>query len=392
MRPSPSSYNKQYTYDHRFTGALFIDEEFVKEDEKIIKASMRQTQNLLMQHSGIIGFDVFGEKPFKPENKKECLKFSDVQQKLVKVIQNNFIHTREKYHPRVETSFTVIAFPSPEIGPNFKEIFSEILEVNMLDPIKYQKIQQIMIDVLDQADFVHVKGKGKNKTNIKVKMQEIQDPSSQTIFENCGADINIPVGEVFTTPHLRGTNGILHVEESYLRDIKYDNIVFTFKDGYIDDYTCSNFKSEIDNKKMIEENLFFPNKTLPLGEFAIGTNTLAYVIANKYNILSQLPILIVEKMGPHFAIGDTCFSRQEDFKVFNPFNGKEMIARENEKTILRKEDINKAYTYCHTDITLPYQSIDFIAAITKSGDKIDIIKNGKFVLKGTEELNEPFGT
>ena len=240
MRPSPSSYNKQYTYDHRFTGALFIDEEFVKEDEKIIKASMRQTQNLLMQHSGIIGFDVFGEKPFKPENKKECLKFSDVQQKLVKVIQNNFIHTREKYHPRVETSFTVIAFPSPEIGPNFKEIFSEILEVNMLDPIKYQKIQQIMIDVLDQADFVHVKGKGKNKTNIKVKMQEIQDPSSQTIFENCGADINIPVGEVFTTPHLRGTNGILHVEESYLRDIKYDNIVFTFKDGYIDDYTCSN--------------------------------------------------------------------------------------------------------------------------------------------------------
>ena len=35
-----------------------------------------------------------------------------------------------------------------------------------------------------------------------------------------------------------------------------------------------------------------------MGEFAIGTNTTAYVMAKTYDILYQLPILIVEKMGP----------------------------------------------------------------------------------------------
>ena len=92
-------------------------------------------------------------------------------------------------------------------------------------------------------------------------------------------------------------------------------------------------------------------------------------------------------MGPHFAIGDTCFSWEEDFKVYNPIDNKEITARENERSILRKTDIQQAYTNCHTDITLPYEDLDFISAITKDGKKIDIIKDGRFVVPGTEELN-----
>jgi hypothetical protein len=95
-------------------------------------------------------------------------------------------------------------------------------------------------------------------------------------------------------------------------------------------------------------------------------------------------------MGPHFAIGDTCFSWAEDLPVYNILNKKEIIARDNEMSILRKEDINKAYTGVHTDITIPYEEIGFISVITKEGNKTDIIKNGRFVLEGTEELNKPF--
>ena len=40
-----------------------------------------------------------------------------------------------------------------------------------------------------------------------------------------------------------------------------------------------------------------------MGEFMIGTNTTAYVMAKTYDILYQLPILIVEKMGPSFCSG-----------------------------------------------------------------------------------------
>ena len=101
-----------------------------------------------------------------------------------------------------------------------------------------------------------------------------------------------------------------------------------------------------------------------------------------------MPILIAEKMGPHFAVGDTCYSWSEDIKVYNP-NGKEIIARDNSVSILRKEDVSKAYYHCHTDITIPYEELKRIYVITADGKEISLIENGEFVLPGTEILNEP---
>ena len=93
-------------------------------------------------------------------------------------------------------------------------------------------------------------------------------------------------------------------------------------------------------------------------------------------------------MVPHFAIGDTCYSWQEDTPVYNA-NGKEIIARDNEVSILRKEDPAKAYMGCHTDITIPYEELEHIDVIRADGSRIRIIEDGKFVLLGTEELNKP---
>ena len=125
-----------------------------------------------------------------------------------------------------------------------------------------------------------------------------------------------------------------------------------------------------------------------MGEFAIGTNTTAYRMAKKYDIHEKLPILIAEKMGPHFAVGDTCYSWAEDTKVYNP-DGKEIIARDNEISLLRKEDPGKAYFGCHTDITIPYDELGSIRVIKENGEEIELIRDGKFVLDGTEELNKP---
>ena len=52
-------------------------------------------------------------------------------------------------------------------------------------------------------------------------------------------------------------------------------------------------------------------------------------VAAKYGIGDKLPILIAEKMGPHFAVGDTCYSHEEDLATYNP-DGKRLIAKENE--------------------------------------------------------------
>ena len=75
--------------------------------------------------------------------------------------------------------------------------------------------------------------------------------------------------------------------------------------------------------------------------------------------------------------------------MFNP-DGKEIIARDNSISILRKEDMAKAYFNCHTDITIPYEELGCITAVSKDGTATDIIREGKFVVPGTEELNIPF--
>ncbi|MEA2104891.1 MAG: aminopeptidase [Candidatus Cloacimonadota bacterium] len=384
-----TSPNRQYVYDHRFDSALYFDEDFVKRMLALQEEIMEDCSDLLVKYSGPIYFDKFGEKPFKPIQKKTCLKLSGEQQKLNQSYSISMNKLSQKYMPRTETSFSIIGFPVPDIGEQFEAIFEDTLALNMIDTDHHEQIQQYIVDELDKADFVHVKGKNENETDIMVKMQKLADPAKHTNFVNCGADVNIPVGEVFTSPTLEATNGVLHVKETYLNGMRYENLKINFEDGYVKEYTCTNFKDEKDNKNYIQENILFPHETLPMGEFAIGTNTQAHIMAKKYDILPIMPILIVEKMGPHFAIGDTCFSWEEDFEVFNPIDGKEITARENERSAMRKTDIQKAYTNCHTDITLPYEELDFITGITKDGKKIAIIKDGRFVVPGTEEFNIP---
>ena len=151
---------------------------------------------------------------------------------------------------------------------------------------------------------------------------------------------------------------------------------------------CTNFADEEECRKYVRDNILSNHASLPLGEFAIGTNTTAYAAAQKYQIADKLPILIAEKMGPHFAVGDTCYSWAEENKVYNP-DGKEIVAKDNSVSILRKEDPGKAYFQCHTDITIPYEELGSITVIREDGTEVDIIRNGRFVLPGTEILNEP---
>ena len=382
--------NKQFDYDHRFDFALYYDKAIAKLKEEKFTRCFERYKKELKGYSGIAVFEAFGEIPFNPESKNTTLKLSDEQSKVYQEASLSLRITQDKYIPSVETTFTIIAFPTPEIGDKFEEIFEDTMRINTLDSDKWERIQNNIIEALDKGEYIHVKGCNGNRTDIKVKMHNLENPEKETNFENCIATVNIPVGEVFTSPILKGTNGVLHVEEVFLDGLKYIDLELLFKDGYVAEYSCKNFKEEEKNKKFIEENLLFPHKTLPLGEFAIGTNTLAYVIAQKHDIVSILPILIVEKMGPHFAVGDTCYSYSEDNRVYNQFDGKEIVAKDNEKSILRKVDKNNAYTQCHTDITIPYDSIGAINAITKDGEVIEVIKEGRFILSGTEELNEPF--
>ena len=381
--------NPQFDYDHKDDQALYLDHEFVQRKLRVLQVAYEQVKTLAGEHAGPAVIETFGETPFSPVKNPKACALSPHQQKLQVSYDNESGQIVNRYIKGDERSFTIIAYPVAEIGPKFEEIFQETVKINTLDNEQYQKIQQSVIDALDQGVRVHIEGMNGNDTNLTVCLQELKNPEKETNFENCVADVNIPVGEVFTSPKLTGTNGILAVSKVFLRGLEYRNLHIRFQDGMIADYICSNFESQEDSKNFIKENLLYHHDTLPLGEFAIGTNTTAYVMAKKYNIGHLLPILIAEKTGPHFAVGDTCYSWSEDTATFNP-DGKEITAKDNEVSILRKEDLSKAYFGCHTDITIPYDELGAIWVETRDGERISIIENGKFVLKGTEALNEAF--
>ncbi len=377
-----TSPNPQYDYDHRFDQAVYFDNRFMQHKLECYRNSYERWKEEASVLAGPACMETFGEKPFLPEHKEANLRLSDRQQELSVEFQKKSSEIVNEYIKPDERSFTIIAYPIPEIGDQFEEIFEKVVKVNTLDKDKYREIQQHLIDALDRAVEVHIRGAGENQTDLYVAMHEMEDSQKQTNFENCLADVNIPVGEVFTSPKLAGTNGVLHVGEVYLRDLKFVDLKLVFKDGKIESYTCGNFQEEEENQALIKENILYNRDTLPMGEFAIGTNTTAYAMAKNYDILYQLPILIVEKMGPHFAVGDTCYSHSEDTKVYNP-DGKEISAKHNECSI------EGEYFQCHTDITIPYEELDSITAIELGGKEIPLIQNGRFVLPGTETLNEP---
>lgn len=381
--------NKQFDYDHREDQALFLDKQLM---ERKLEC-MQNAYEKLKDEAGVFGgpavLEIFGEQPFVPESKKEACKLSEKQQKLSVEYASKAGALQNRYIKGEERSFTIIAFPIPEIGGAYEQIFDEIIRINTLDYKLYQGIQQTIIDTLDKGDHVLIKGMGGNHTDLKIKLHTLQDPKKETNFENCVADVNIPVGEVFTSPQLAGTEGLLHVTRVFLNELEYKDISVRFKDGMITEYNCANFPTEDENRKYIKDNVLFHHETLPIGEFAIGTNTTAYVVARKYGIEDKMPILIAEKTGPHFAVGDTCYSHAEDVKVYNP-DGKEIIARDNEVSILRREDMGKAYYNCHTDITIPYDELGELSVVTKDNEIIPIIADGRFVLKGCEALNEAF--
>ncbi len=385
-----SSPNRQYDYDHRYDSAIYMGAGIKERKLSVTRAAYEEFRELASRMAGPAVVETFGQEGFEPVNKESALSLSVHQQEVSNALLGEIRQIANQYMPGDETSFTIIAFPRPEIGPDFADIFRETIAINTLDYDRYEAIQQRLIDCLDGAKRVRITGRDGNETCLEVRLHTLRDRARETNFENCVADVNIPLGEVFTSPVLEGTSGLLHVGCVYVDEYQFKNLRLVFRDGRVTDFGCENFKPgpdwEEQGRKLVKQVILRGHEWLPMGEFAIGTNTAAYAMARRFSIGDKLPILIAEKMGPHFAVGDTCYSFCEDSPMYNP-NGKEVIARDNEISILRKEDPSKAYFSCHTDLTLPYSELGDIAAVKEDGEEVFLIKAGRFVLPGTEELN-----
>lgn len=380
--------NQQYDYDHRYDNAIYLDKAFKDRKTAVLKVAYEKYRKEAAAYAGPAVVETFGQAGFEPVNRKESPALSEKQEKLAREAAGESAGIVQKYIPGDETSFTIIAFPVPEIGERYEEIFRETIRINTLDYEEYKTMQQAIIDVLDQAEYVQVKGGPGNDTDLRIRLHPLKDRSRETNFENCVADVNIPVGEVFTSPLLEGTEGLLHVQNVYIGEFQFRDLRIRFADGMTREYSCGNFADPEEGRKLVRQVILKNHDSLPMGEFAVGTNTTAYRAAEELGITEKLPILIAEKMGPHFAVGDTCYSWAEDSAVYNP-DGKEIIARDNERSLLRRTDLSQAYFNCHTDITIPYKELGNITAVRADGTEDFIIRNGRFTVAGAEKLNEP---
>ncbi len=391
-----SSPNRQYGFDHKDDVALFFDKALAGRRIEVFQTALETYRKEALGYAGPAVVESFGEKDFEPVNKPQAVRMTEEQNERWVEYRMQRRQVQERYILEEERSFTIIAFPVPEIREalpdpskeTYAAFFRDIIRINTLDYRLYRDIQAKIIEALNRADHCEIRGMNGNRTDLRVNLYKRKDPERETIFENCVADVNIPVGEVFTSPVLQGTRGRLHVSRVFLDGLEYKDLEILFEDGRIADYTCANFNTEKENRDFVRENVLFRHKTLPMGEFAIGTNTSAYVTARKYGVQGKLPILIAEKTGPHFAVGDTCYSHTEETRVYNP-DGREIVAKDNEISLLRKTDPSKAYFNCHTDVTIPYDELGELTAVTAEGERTPIIRNGRFVLEGTQELNRP---
>lgn len=380
--------NKQFESDHEHDKVLYFDHGFMERKLESYRDAMELIADKAAVYGGPAVIEGFGDKPFTPAENPDKTTLDADTRKLLTQYSARAGEMLNKYIKGEERSFTIISFPTPAIGAEFADIFDETININTLNYELYRDMQQIIIDELDKAQYVLIKGMNGNKTDLKINLVDITNPEKETKFENCVADVNIPVGEVFTSPKLEGTEGVLHVKEVFLNGIQFVDLTLVFRDGIIDNITCGNYEDAEANKKFIDTYLLFNHETLPIGEFAIGTNTVAYTVTKKYGLEAIMPILIAEKTGPHFAVGDTCYSHEEEVETFNP-DGKRIVAKENSYSVKRHDEPQAAYFNCHTDITIPYDELGELVAVTADGTKNEIIKEGRFVLEGLDELNKP---
>lgn len=367
--------------DHQFDRFYQMDRQRYEAEWGAYQEAMRFYEQELKDTCGMVGIDQFGMEATIIRPCRNAFQLDDRARSWFAKLGSQKADLESRWIKPSEISFCKVAFPNQLVGPRFEEIFADFFAMNAVVSEPYERLQQVLIDGLDTCESVRIKGYKGNDTDLRVQLWPIEDPARQTKFLNCGGDLNIPYGEIFTTPRLTGTNGVLHVHQICLKGVFYHDLRLTFEDGWA-------VKAEsADGPGYVQENLLYPQSRIPMGEFAIGTNTRAYAIAQRYGIGNRLPILIYEKMGPHVAIGDPCFARSEDVPIYNMYDGKDMVCRQNEVTMERNEKEN-VYFGKHVDITLPYHQVEYLRGVRADGTTIDFIREGRFVLENTEKLNE----
>jgi len=294
------------------------------------------------------------------------------------------------------------------------------------EKIYAERPQQVLCDVLDKGSFVYLEGRDDNETDLLVALQPIADPQTDTNFLSDSGNGILPGGSVYTIPQLGETNGLLHLKEAKAAGVVFRNLKLTFEEGMICDYSCENFENPAEGRQLIRNKLLRGTDKLPISELAVGTNTEAYK-SLKTEEWQDLEGLLRRSLMPSIVIGEepeglrgaVRFSDGVKKNVMPPSKaevvkeaelsapapeGSEKPAGETEnggeapqaapagKENSRPQEEEKPAerrAKVSWRLSIPFESIGQLSVISEEGVRTDIMREGVFVLIGTDHLNIP---
>ena len=98
------------------TARFFLTAIFKKRKLRSMQTAYEKYKDLAGVHGGPAVIETFGEEPFSPIARSEAYSLSDAQQKLQVELDNESGQIVNRYIKGEERSFTIIAYPVPEIG------------------------------------------------------------------------------------------------------------------------------------------------------------------------------------------------------------------------------------------------------------------------------------
>ena len=210
LRPHCLSRGGTYAMKHSADRAACLSEKSLAALLDALAAAYDRYAAVLSDTCGMIGIDQFGARGGVAQMPPEQYQPSAARRARLASYEDFNRRQDTRYLAPSDISFCKIAFPNALFGASLPPLFDAFYALNTTESDCYERLQQMIIDVLDTCCCVRVSGAAGNQTELSIRTRLPEHPEVQTAYLNCGGDLNVPHGELFTTPLLTGSDSPLY--------------------------------------------------------------------------------------------------------------------------------------------------------------------------------------
>ena len=109
-----------------------MDKRYVERKLEVMKTVFEQNKEMAAGVAGPAVMEIFGETPFSPEAKETAPAYDEAQRELDLLFSSRSGQITNEYIKGEERSFTIVAYPVPEIGADYAKIFSSVNKTNTI--------------------------------------------------------------------------------------------------------------------------------------------------------------------------------------------------------------------------------------------------------------------